>query len=41
VAALGVHRVGGDHRCGDVGMVQQDREHRDLVCLGADFHLDG
>jgi hypothetical protein len=37
--ALGVHRVGGDDRPGDLDAVQQDGEHRDLVRLRADFHL--
>jgi hypothetical protein len=30
VATLGMHRIGGDNRCGDAYAVQQDREHRDL-----------
>ena len=39
VATLGVHRIGCDDRAGDVYAVQQEREHRDLVRLRADFDL--
>jgi hypothetical protein len=39
VGALGIHRVGGDDRTGDLNAIQQDGEHRDLVRLGTDFHL--
>ena len=39
VGALGVHRVCGDHRPGQVDAVQQRREHRDLVRLRLDIDL--
>jgi hypothetical protein len=35
VAALGMHRICGDDRAGDVYEPQQNGEHRDLVRLGA------
>jgi len=39
VGALGVQRVRGDHRSGQVDAVQQGREHLDLVRLGLDVGL--
>lgn len=39
VGALGMHRIRGDDRTGDVNPVQQYREHRDLVRLRAHVHL--
>jgi hypothetical protein len=39
MAALGMHRIGGDDRPGDAGAVHQDREHRDLVRLRPHLHL--
>ena len=39
VTTLGVHRIGRDDRAGDVDAVQQEREHRDLVCLRPHLHL--
>jgi hypothetical protein len=39
VGALGVQRVGGDDRIGNVHPVQQRGEHRDLVGLGVHIHL--
>jgi hypothetical protein len=39
VGALGVQRVGGDDRAGDLDTVQQRAEHRDLVGLGGHVHL--
>ena len=39
VAALGVHRVRGDHRPGQVDAIQQRREHGDLVRLRLDIDL--
>ena len=39
VAVLGVQRVGGDHRAGDVETVQQRGEHGDFVRLRVDLGL--
>ena len=39
VGALGVQRIGGDDRAGDVDAVQQRGEHGNLVGLGAHLHL--
>jgi hypothetical protein len=39
VLALGVQRVGGDHRVLDLDAVAQRGEQRDLIRLGAHLHL--
>jgi len=39
MTALGVHRVCGDDRPGDIDVVRQHREHGDLVGLGTHLHL--
>jgi hypothetical protein len=39
ITTLSMHRIGRDHRSGDVYAVQQEREHRDLVRPRADLHL--
>jgi len=39
VAALSMHRLGGDDRPGDAYAIEQDGEHRDLVVFAPNFHL--
>ena len=39
VLALGVHRIRGDDRPGQLDPVQQYGQHRDLVGLGLDIDL--